>query len=429
MLCEKLEAVERGEIKRLIITMPPRHGKSEVATKKFPAWFLGRNPEKEVILSAYGADLAEDFSAIARDTLKLWGPELWGVHLSDGSSSVKKWGIKGYRGGLFAAGVGGAITGRGAHLAIIDDPIKNHAEALSETYRKGIKDWYKTTLRTRLAPGGAIIVIQTRWHEDDLAGYLLAEAMQDGEQWDVLDLPAIAEENDPLGRAPGEALWPERFPIEELQATKKTLGSFWWAALYQQRPSPADGGMLKRGWWKFFRQAPSTFDELLISWDFTFKDSKKADFVVGQVWGRAGADKYLLDQVRDRMDFPTTVQAVRNLSAKWPKARAKLVEDKANGPAVIATLKREISGLIPVEPQGSKEARASAVSPDVEAGNVWLPQDAPWVQDFIEECAAFPNGANDDQVDAMSQALLRFNRPQVKTTTIDQLKAIQQGRR
>ncbi len=429
MLCEKLEAVERGEITRLIITMPPRHGKSEVTTKKFPAWFLGRNPEKEVILSAYGADLAEDFSAIARDTLKQWGPELWGVFLSNASSSVKKWGISGYRGGLFAAGVGGAITGRGAHLAIIDDPIKNHAEALSETYRKGIKDWYKTTLRTRLAPGGAIIVIQTRWHEDDLAGYLLSEAMQDGEQWEVLDLPAIAEENDPLGRAPGEALWPERFPVEELRATQKTLGSFWWAALYQQRPSPADGGMLKRKWWQFFRQAPAVFDEILISWDFTFKDTKKADFVVGQVWGRVGADKYLLDQVRDRMDFPTTVQAVRNLSAKWPKARAKLVEDKANGPAVIATLKREISGLIPVEPQGSKEARASAVSPDVEAGNVWLPQDAPWVQDFIEECAAFPNGANDDQVDAMSQALLRFNRPQAKTTTIDQLKAIQQGRR
>jgi len=181
---------------------------------------------------------------------------------------------------------------------------------------------------------------------------------------------------------------------------------------------------LKRNWWQYYRQTPDRFDEVIQSWDMAFKDTKTADFVVGQVWGRKGADKYLLDQVRDRMDFPATVQAVRSLSAKWPQARNKLVEDKANGPAVIATLKNEIPGLIAVNPEGGKVVRAQAASPDIEAGNVYLPDPsvAPWVHDFIEECAAFPNGANDDQVDAMTQALIRFANKSTNTTGIEILR-------
>lgn len=168
--------------------------------------------------------------------------------------------------------------------------------------------------------------------------------------------------------------------------------------------------MFKRSWWQFYRQPPNQFDEIIQSWDMSFKETKEGSYVVGQIWGRKGADKYLLDQVRDRMDFPATIQAVRSLSAKWPQAHAKLVEDKANGPAVIATLRREISGLIPVEPQGSKEARAAAVSSDIEAGNVYLPDPsiASWIHDFIEELSVFPNGANDDQCDGATQGLLRL---------------------
>lgn len=410
-LCGALEAVERGEIDRLMVFMPPRHGKSEVCSKKFPAWYLGRNPGKEIIICSYAADLAYDFSRIARDTLRERGPELWEIKVSSDSSAVGRWGIEGKRGGCVAAGVGGPITGRGAHVGIIDDPFKNAEEAASQTIRDKVWEWYRSTFRTRLAPGGAIVLVMTRWHEDDLAGRLIAEMQAGGEQWTIIEMQAEAEEGDPLGRAIGETLWPEHgFDKAWAEATKVAVGSYFWQALYQQRPSAPEGEILKRGWWKFYKAIPADLQEVIQSWDMTFKDSDGSDFVVGGVWGRKGADKYLLDQVRGRMDFPTTLAAVKALTAKWPQARAKLVEDKANGPAVIAMLKREIPGLIPVEPQGSKMARVAAVSPEIEAGNVYLPDPsiAPWVNDFIEECAAFPNGKHDDQVDQMSQALLRF---------------------
>jgi len=413
LLCSKLEAVERGELHRLMVFMPPRHGKSEVVSKKFPAWFLGRNPNKEVIISSYSSELAYDFSRIARNTLRQWGPTLWNVDSSRDSGAVGRWGIEGTRGGMMASGVGGPITGRGAHVAIIDDPVKNWDEARSDTIRSKIFEWYQSTLRTRLAPGGAIVLVMTRWHEDDLAGRLLQMSLSgEGEQWEVISLPAEAEENDALGRKAGDVLWPERFSLKEYRSMKKAVGSQVWGALYQQHPSPSEGGMLKRGWWKFYKALPNDIEEQIQSWDLTFKEAKNNDYVVGQVWGRRGADRYLIDQVRARMNFPDALNAVRSLTAKHPKTFTKLVEDKANGPALISTLKREISGLIPVEPLGSKEARVSAVSPQIEAGNVYLPDPsiAPWVHDFIEECAAFPTGAHDDQVDGMSQALLRFSR-------------------
>lgn len=407
LLCSKLEAVERGEIKRLMVFMPPRHGKSEVVSKKFPAWFLGRNPGKEIIISSYSADLAYDFSRIARNTLRERGQQLWEVQLAHDSAAVTRWSIDGHRGGLMAAGVGGPITGRGAHVAIIDDPVKNSEDASSKTMRDKNFDWYRSTLRTRLAPGGAIVLVMTRWHEDDLAGRLLAD---DSEQWEVISLSAKAELGDALGRQLDAPLWPSRFPADELAQIKIDLGSQLWTALYQQRPAPAEGDMLKRGWWRYYKELPGHFDEIIQSWDMSFKDSDTSDYVVGQVWGRVDADKYLLDQVRARLDFPATVQAVRRMKAKWPETRAILIEDKANGTAVISTLRTSIAGIIPIEPMGSKEARASAVSPQIEAGNVYLPDPsiAPWVQDFVEECAAFPNGVNDDQVDATTQALNRL---------------------
>ncbi len=417
LLCEKMQAVERGEIERLMVFMPPRHGKSEVVSKKFPAWYLGRNPDKEIIIASYSADLAYDHSRIARNTLREWG-YLWGVELAEDSQAVGRWSIAGRRGGLVSAGVGGPITGRGANVAIIDDPFKNWEEAASKKIRDNVWNWYRSTLRTRLAPGGSIVLVMTRWHDDDLAGRLLKEARSGaGEEWEVLSLPAVAKENDQLGRKAGEYLWPERFAPGEYEKTKKALGSRLWTSMYQQQPSPDEGGIFKRSWWKFYRKAPDRFDEVIQSWDMSFKETGTS-YVVGQVWGRIGADKYLLDMVRDRMDFPAALLAVRTLSAKWPQARAKLVEDKANGPAVISTLKREIPGLIAVNPEGGKIVRAQAASPEVEAGNVYLPDPsiASWVHDFIEECAAFPNGENDDQVDAMTQAILRLS----ESTPVDE---------
>jgi len=413
-LCEALEAVERGKIRRLMVFMPPRHGKSEVCSKKFPSWYLGRNPRKEIILCSYAADLAYDFSQLARDTLREHGPDLWKVKVSSTRSAMTRWGLQRTRGGCVAAGVGGPITGRGAHLGIIDDPFKNDEEASSATYRDKVWKWYQSTFRTRLAPGGAIVLVMTRWHEDDLAGRLIKEMRAGGEQWVILNMPALAEENDPLGRAVGEPLWPEHgFDKPWAVSLKRTLGTYFWEALYQQHPSTPEGEILKRAWWKYYRVLPYDIQYVIQSWDMTFKDTDGTDFVVGQVWGLRGADKYLLDQVRARMDFPTTIEAVKALTRKWPQSMAIYIEDKANGPAVISTLRGKIHGIIPVEPMGSKIARVAAVSPQVEAGNVFLPDPniAPWVQDFVEECAKFPKGAHDDQVDSMSQALLKMSMP------------------
>ena len=399
ILCSKLEAVERGDIKRLMVFLPPRSGKSEVTSKKFPAWYLGRHPDREIILASYAADLAYDFSRIARETLSEWG-YLWGVSLAGDSSAVKRWGIEAHRGGMMAAGVGGPITGRGAHVALIDDPIKNWQDAQSPVLREKAWGWYKSTLRTRLAPGGAIVLIMTRWHEDDLAGRLILDA---SEEWDIVKLPAYDDQAD-------RYLWEARFSREEYEATKKALGSHLWSAMYQQEPHPEEGGILKRQWWKFYKQVPSHFDTILQSWDMTFKDLQTSDYVVGQVWGKEKADYYLLDQFRARVDMPETARALKALSAKWPKAWQKLVEDTANGPAIIQTLRHEVSGLTPVHPKESKIARAYAVSPLAEAGNVYLPDSsiASWIHDFVEECSAFPNGTHDDQVDACTQALKRL---------------------
>lgn len=417
ILDKALQDVSEGRLKRLIVTMPPRHGKSERVSKKFPAWHVGRNPGDEIILASYSIDLSRGFSRIARDTL-IEHQSVFGVEVDKNNQSAESWGIAGHRGGVSAAGVGGPITGKGAKIAIVDDPVKNAEEANSEVMREKVWEWYTSTLYTRLTPDGRIIIVMTRWHEDDLVGRLLKKEQEEieagthvGERWTVINFPALAEENDYLGRKPGEPLWPEfGFDADRLQQIKNDVGSYVFNALYQQRPSAMEGAMLKRHWWQYydFDPAKAKFDEMLQSWDCTFKDSDGSDYVVGQVWGRIGAEKYLLDQVRDRMDINATMQAIVNLSAKWPKATLKLIEDKANGPAVIQMLRRKIGGMVPVNPEGGKIARVSAVAPEIEAGNVYLPSGKPWVQDFIEECAAFPKGAHDDQVDAMSQALNRL---------------------
>lgn len=401
-LIDALERVERGELKRLIVSMPPRHGKSLTSTVRFPAWYLGRNPEKRLIIAAHTAELAYDFSRRCRNEFVEHSQQVFGEKVSDDSAAVSHWDLANGRGGMVAAGVGGPITGKGADLLVIDDPVKDAEAAQSETQRSRVLDWWRTTARTRLHPGGAVVVVMTRWHEMDLAGYLLDEAKRDGEQWELLTLPMLDEA--------GGILWPERFSADEVANIRRAVGSRVFEALYQQRPAPAEGALLQRSWWKTWESKPKVFDVVLQSWDMTFKDTAGSDFVVGQVWGKVGGNCYLLDQVRARMDFPATCRALEALSEKWPAATLKLVEDKANGPAVISTLRDKISGLVAVEPDGSKEARAAAVSPMVEAGNVFLPprELAPWVEDFLLEATAFPFGQHDDQVDAATQALNRL---------------------
>ncbi len=417
VLDEALMKVSSGELKRLIVTMPPRHGKSERVSRKFPAWHIGRNPDDEIILASYSVDLSRGFSRIARDTLSS-NTGVFEVEVDRNNQSAESWGTSGHRGGLHAAGVGGPITGKGARIAIIDDPVKNAEEADSETMREKIWEWYTSTLYTRLTPDGRIVVVMTRWHEDDLVGRLLKkeadeikEGVHKGERWTVINFPALAEKDDYLHRPEGEPLWPEQgFDKERMEQIRTDVGSRVFNALYQQRPTAAEGAMIKRDWWRYYTSDPERmkFDEIIQSWDCTFKDSDGSDYVVGQVWGRRDADRYLLDQVRARMDINQTMDAIRNMSAKWPKARLKLIEEKANGAAIIQMLNKKIGGLVPIVPKDSKISRVSTIVPDIEAHNVYLPEGKPWVQDFIEECAAFPKGAHDDMVDAMSQALNRW---------------------
>ncbi|MBD2261356.1 phage terminase large subunit [Pseudanabaena sp. FACHB-2040] len=412
VLADILQEVADGKRHRLMIFMPPRHGKSQLTSRLFPAYYLYRHPERFVGISSYAADLAHGFSRICRENYRKVGGQI-----KNDSGQIKHWEtVSG--GGLWAAGVGGPITGKGYHLGLIDDPLKNHAEAFSETIRRGQKEWYESTFATREEPGGAQIVILTRWHEDDLAGWLLGREVGDDEEsppehWHVVNLPAIAEDEaikipdtctlEPDWRQPGQPLCPERYSLSRLAKFRKN--PYFWAALFQQRPSPLEGDYFKRDWWQFYQQPPAKFDRVIISGDCAFKETSSSDFVVLQVWGVVGGLYYLLDQVRGRMDINATLTAVQALSAKWPQARAKLIEDKANGPAVIDLLKRKLPGMIPVNPEGGKVARAVAVSPYVQSGNVFLPESARWVLDFIEEFAAFPNGSHDDQVDAMTQAI------------------------
>lgn len=247
LLCSALHEIDAGQTKRLIVNMPPRHGKSEVISKGFPGWYLGRHPDHEIMLTSYGAELAEDFSRINREKLREFGPEIFGVTISRASAAVGRWGITGHKGGLVAAGVNGPLTGRGANVAIIDDPIKGALEANSQTYRQHLLEWYQTVLRTRLAPGGAIIVVQTRWAKQDLAGWLIEQAATGGEQWKILNMPAISgEEPDSMNRAPEQALWPDRYPLQYLKDIKQTLTPYQWSALYQQQPIDYEGAL-----WKF----------------------------------------------------------------------------------------------------------------------------------------------------------------------------------
>ena len=415
-ICEHLEAVTRGQIHRLLISVPPRHMKSLAVSVFWPCWEWITHPERRWLFCSYAAGLAIRDSVKCRRMVESpWYRRRWldrFVLTSDQNEKSRFENDKaGYR---IAIGVGGAATGEGGDRVVVDDP-HNVREAESEIVRQSVLDWWDQVMSTRLndPKRGAMVIVMQRVHENDLAGHVLQQG-----GYEELKLPAEYEGSqqvtsigwrDPRTE-PGELLWPERFGQEEVEALKRTMGSYAAAGQLQQRPAPAAGGILKRHWWKFYREAPRPFSEVIQSWDCAFKDTRTSDFVVGQVWGRHGADKYLLDQVRGRMDCPATIQAVKRLSEKWPQAQAKLVEDKANGPAVIATLKHEIVGLIAVNPEGGKEVRAHAVSPQIEAGNVYLPDPtiAPWIGGFIDECAAFPNGAYDDQVDAMSQALVRL---------------------
>jgi predicted phage terminase large subunit-like protein len=439
-IIEHLEAVTRGLIRNLLLNVPPRHMKSLLVSVFWPAWEWIRRPERRWLYSSYGAQLSIRDSIKCRRLIESpWYQGRWGHRFALTSDQNTKGRFDNNRSGYrLATSVGGAATGEGGDRIVCDDP-HNVQEAESDSVRKATLDWWDVVMSTRVNDPrtAAMVVVMQRCHQQDLSGHLLEQG-----GWEHLCLPAEYEGpgrqtsigwSDPR-QEHGELLWPERFGPQEIESLKRSLGSYAAAGQLQQRPSPAGGGILKRHWFRFFQLGGDNLppvlvrlpdgtqqsvmpqdvfrtDEVIQSWDCAFKDLATSDYVVGQVWARLGSSYLLLYQIRERMDYPSTVKAVVALSTKFPMCIAKLIEDKANGSAVIQMLSGRISGILPVNPEGGKVARAMAVSPLIEAGNVYLPHPhyAPWVNDFIEECVAFPNGAHDDQVDAMTQALLRWN--------------------
>jgi predicted phage terminase large subunit-like protein len=427
LLCDYLTAVARGECRRLIINVPPRSMKSLLCTVFYPIWRWCTEPQRRFMFVSYSEDLSTDHSLFRRNVLSsAMYREGWGHSVKFSKDQNLKTQYENTRRGvMFSTSITGSATGKGCDELIVDDPL-NAKKAFSDQEREATNRNFDATFRSRLndPATGAIIVVMQRLHDDDLTGHLL---MQEPGTWTHLKLPAEFEQSvrwEINGRSheckAGQLLWPERFSHEVLKDMKAALGSWSYAGQYQQDPAPIEGGIIKREWIKYYRELPTTSADgspirssrWIQSWDCSFKDTRESNYVVGQVWRRIDSSYYLVDQVRERMDFVRTRQAIQQMTAKYPQATAKLIEDKANGPAVIASLRSEIDGIIRINPTDSKTGRLNAVSPLFEAGNVFLPEPsiAPWVGDFAEELTRFPRAVNDDQVDACTQALLYIRR-------------------
>lgn len=408
LIAQKLTDVMQGKIKRLMIWMPPRHGKSMEVTETFPSFFLGHFPDKNVIEVSYGDELARKFGESNREKIVEFGPYIFGVRISQSNGAKTNWSIEGHRGGMISVGIGGAITGKGADLLILDDPIKNRAEANSETYRKALLNEWQSTIYTRIQADGAVIVILTRWHENDLAASLLNPENGEPEEWEVLSLPCICDsENDQLGRAIGEPLWPEKgYTADWAKRVRLSVGEYAWYSLYQQKPRPDSGAIFKREWLSKRYKVMPPEATVIQSWDLPFDKNEESAKCAGFVVGRAGANIYVEFCINDKMAFTQTVAAVRDMTAKHPEARAKVIEAAANGKALIDYLKDEITGLVAFQPSVSKEERARGTTPYYEAGNVYFKENEEWVAGVVEDLVSFPNGRYKDTVDALTQAIL-----------------------
>jgi predicted phage terminase large subunit-like protein len=432
-IADHLQAVAEGQIRRLLINIPPGTSKSLLSCVLWPAWLWARDPTLRFLFSSYSEeftrrDCRKAKALIASDWYRGLFPE---VRLKrDPDTSMEHHTTAG--GERHGASTGSGVTGKHVHCIVEDDPLKAQ-DARSPRAREEVWDYRTQTLGFRLLPEtGWRIVIMQRLHEDDPSGRILARAGKDAEddpdEYVHLCLPMEFEPSrrcstilfDDPRKEEGELLWPARMDRRFVDALKSPqgLGAYGYAGQAQQRPSPVEGGVIKRHWWRYYEQPPEVFDRVILSWDLTFKQTGSS-WVVGQAWGQKGPDAFLLDQVRDRLDFPAQVAAVRALREKWPEAKETLIEDAANGSAVVSVVRKEIPGVIPIPPRGSKEARLAAVAMFVEAGNVWLPHPriAPWIDGLVEEVTVFPNGANDDQCDCAGQALARLFAASAKKPT------------
>jgi predicted phage terminase large subunit-like protein len=414
LLASHLEALERRDINKLIVCMPPRHGKSKTACQDFPAWYLGRNAKNQVILASYGAELAEGHSRKVRELVSHELYPFRNTRVNANSSAVDRWETT--SGGIVrAAGVGGALTGLGADLLVIDDAVKDAAGAESETIRESTWAWYSTVARTRLMPRAVRVVIGTRWHEDDLLGRILDSP--GASEWTTLILPALAEPGDPLGREPGEALWPAWYPADKLPSVASgELSTRQFVALYQQRPAPAEGALFKAEWFThFFDGEPPThcvagqepWNVRLQAIDTAAKTGVSNDFSVIATVQTDGVNCYVLDVVRKRVEFPDLVRLVVEQARKHRPHGGIYIEDSSAGTAVIQKLRVESNlPVIPVKVAAlSKVARAEAQTAHFEAGKIWFPRHAPWYGDLVDEMIRFPYGRHDDQTDALCMAV------------------------
>lgn len=399
----------------LVVECPPQHGKSTTITESFPSWYLGRYPTNNVILASYNKDFAEKFCRRNKEKIRALGSDLFNISIG-AIDRADEFELDNAKGRLISRGIMSGITGNPANLIIIDDPVKNMQEADSPTYRSNVWEEWQASLKTRLAAKAKIVIIMTPWHYDDLAARVLTNEPNSR----LIRLPVEAEEDDLLGRSVGDALCPELGKDKAwLRDFKESYihdaqgGMRSWTALYQCSPRVEAGNLVQRDWWRFYDPDDKElmFGSELISVDATFKGADTNDYVAIQVWGKRKGDYYLRASFNKHLDFPQTIQMLRTVKAMYPNARTILMEDKANGPAIVSTLQHEPDMfVVPVNPAGGKVARVNAVSAAIESGHVFLPtpEKAVWVNEFVDQFTSFPNGAHDDMVDAASQALHRM---------------------
>jgi predicted phage terminase large subunit-like protein len=421
-MADAFNRIANGTLKRLILNLPPRHTKSEFASYLLPAYIMGNNPKLQVIEATHTAELAVRFGRKVRDLMDSDRyKELFpGVLLKADSKAAGRWDTN-VGGAYYAVGVGGALTGRGAGLLIIDDP-HSEQDAMSDLSLDNAWEWYQSGPRTRLQPGGAIVIVMTRWGTKDLTARLIkAQASHNADKWEVIEFPAILPS--------GKALWPEFWRLEELEAVKASLSLQKWNAMYQQQPTNDEGAILKREWWKVWpKDEPPEVNYIIQSYDTAYSKKETADFSVITTWGvfhvdqDSGPNIILLAVNKGRWDFPELKRIAKQEYDYW-KPDNVLIEAKATGTSLQQELRRVGVPVTMYSPGGrrsgqDKVSRANSIAPVLESGMVWAP-DTDWAEEFVEECAAFPNGDHDDLVDSTTQALARFRQGNFITLETD----------
>ena len=417
-------------IKKIIINMPPRHGKSELISKFFPAWYLGNFPQHRIILTSYEAQFAASFGRKVKDILTEYGMDLFNIKINPASNSASRFNILQYDGGMDCVGAGGPITGKGADVLIIDDPVKNDTESNSITFRNNIWDWFNATAYTRLEPNGVIIIVMTRWNEDDLCGrifkyhntisindYSINDKIPD-DTWIVVNLPAIAIEDDIIGRKADDVLWQNRFPKSKILEIKQTLGSYWFSALYQQSPNPIGGGIFKRKYFQYFRVSNDFYylnefadNQKIVSkidckiyavMDLASTLKETSDFTVIIVFALSpDSDVLILEVIRERFEGADHLNLLFQIDNKWNPISIG-IENVQYQSSLIQNALRKGLKIIELKPDKEKVMRALPMQAWLEAGKVFFKIDAPWLDIFEEELLLFPKASHDDQVDAFA---------------------------